>query len=54
MQDALNLGTEARMNRPAHASGNWDWRMPAEALHPDLAAALRTLVHIYGREPERA
>ncbi len=26
MQDVLGLGTEARMNMPGHALGNWSWR----------------------------
>ena len=26
LQDLLNLGTEARMNVPGSASGNWRWR----------------------------
>ena len=52
MQDTLGLGTWARMNRPSEASGNWAWRMRADALHPDLASALRELVQLYGRAPE--
>lgn len=27
MQDLLGLGTEARMNHPGTAKGNWEWRM---------------------------
>jgi 4-alpha-glucanotransferase len=27
MQDVLELGSEARMNTPSSASGNWGWRM---------------------------
>ncbi|HEX7665474.1 MAG TPA: 4-alpha-glucanotransferase, partial [Polyangiaceae bacterium] len=27
MQDVLGLGSEARMNRPGRADGNWAWRM---------------------------
>ena len=26
LQDLLNLGTEARMNVPGRAEGNWRWR----------------------------
>ena len=29
MQDLLSLGSEARMNTPSVASGNWSWRMTA-------------------------
>jgi len=28
LQDVLNLGTEARMNMPGRAEGNWCWRCP--------------------------
>jgi len=27
LQDVLGLGKEARMNRPATAKGNWEWRV---------------------------
>jgi 4-alpha-glucanotransferase len=27
VQDLLGLGSEARMNRPGTASGNWRWRL---------------------------
>jgi 4-alpha-glucanotransferase len=31
-QDLLELGTEARMNAPGHAGGNWSWRMTSAQL----------------------
>jgi 4-alpha-glucanotransferase len=34
LQDLLNLGTEARMNVPGRASGNWRWRCTEEMLSP--------------------
>ncbi len=41
-QDLLGLGSEARMNTPAVADGNWSWRAPegcwTEALAEQLAA----------------
>lgn len=43
MQDFLGLGTEARMNYPGTTSGNWQWRMGAEALDPSLADWLKEL-----------
>jgi 4-alpha-glucanotransferase len=43
MQDLLSLGSDARLNVPGTASGNWTWRMPASALRPDLAAHWRAL-----------
>jgi len=32
LQDLLNLGTEARMNVPGRAEGNWSWRSTGELL----------------------
>lgn len=49
MQDLLSLGSEARMNFPGQASGNWSWRMPANALSPELMARLRDTNFLYGR-----
>lgn len=49
LQDVLGLGSEARMNRPATASGNWRWRFEAGALTPERAARLRELAELYGR-----
>ncbi len=49
LQDALGLGSEARMNRPATLGGNWRWRVREEALAPALAARLARLAEIYGR-----
>ena len=40
-QDVLGLGSEARMNDPGRAGGNWRWRMEAGALTPALARRLR-------------
>ena len=48
-QDILGLGSEARMNHPARASGNWRWRMQAGALTPALARRLREATEEYGR-----
>jgi 4-alpha-glucanotransferase len=49
MQDILGLGAEARMNRPASLGGNWEWRMVADRLTPDLARKLREMTEMYGR-----
>lgn len=43
MQDLLNLGSEARMNTPAVATGNWSWRVTADQLAPSLASRLLEL-----------
>jgi len=49
MQDVLGLGSEARMNRPATAGGNWRWRYRPGALKPELAQRLRELAELYDR-----
>jgi 4-alpha-glucanotransferase len=49
MQDALGLGSEARMNRPARVENNWLWRMRAEQMTPALSARLLGLSRTYGR-----
>ena len=42
LQDVLNLGSEARMNRPGSPEGNWRWRVSGDdALRPDLRSAPR-------------
>jgi 4-alpha-glucanotransferase len=40
-QDVLGLGSEARMNRPGRAIGNWQWRLERGALTDALAERLR-------------
>jgi 4-alpha-glucanotransferase len=42
VQDLLNLGSEARMNRPGVATGNWGWRMLPGALTPEILERLGT------------
>ena len=51
MQDWLGLGSDARMNVPGRAEGNWGYRLAAEALSPELAARMRAFVETYGRGP---
>jgi 4-alpha-glucanotransferase len=41
IQDVLELGPEARMNRPGTLGGNWCWRLEPGQLQPELAARLR-------------
>jgi 4-alpha-glucanotransferase len=48
MQDVLGLGSEARMNTPSTASGNWRWRMTGRAQEED-ARRLRQMAELYGR-----
>jgi 4-alpha-glucanotransferase len=45
----LALGSEARLNTPGTASGNWSWRLGLGALTPDLSGHFRHLNGIYGR-----
>jgi len=50
MQDYLGLGSEARMNTPATLGGsNWQWRMKAGAVSPELAEKIGGLTRLYGR-----
>jgi 4-alpha-glucanotransferase len=49
MQDALGLDENARMNRPAVESGNWEWRMSEGQATSELAGRLARLTEIYGR-----
>ncbi|MGA7574718.1 MAG: 4-alpha-glucanotransferase [Terriglobales bacterium] len=52
LQDALGLGSDARMNVPSHAEGNWRWRFSAELLRPDLATKLAALAEVSDRLPQ--
>jgi 4-alpha-glucanotransferase len=49
MQDALGLGSEARMNLPSHAKDNWHWRFRPGQLTAELAGRLHELNNLYGR-----
>ncbi len=49
LQDVLGLGSEARMNLPGQATGNWTWRFTVGQLKPELAERLRGLTATYGR-----
>jgi 4-alpha-glucanotransferase len=48
-QDVLGLGSEARMNSPSRASGNWRWRLDRGALTAGLARRLRAATEEAGR-----
>jgi 4-alpha-glucanotransferase len=50
VQDVLELGSEARMNVPSAAQGNWSWRCPAELLTLDIAEKLAALVTVTDRD----
>lgn len=49
MQDYLNLGNEARINKPSTLGNNWGWRMDSDALDPMLAEEIANLTYVYGR-----
>ncbi len=49
MQDILGLGKKQRMNLPASAKGNWEWRVLKEQLSPELVRKLKTVTERYGR-----
>src|SRR5262249_26291580 len=51
LQDVLNLGTEARMNTPGVAAGNWSWRIPPGVLREEMFDRLMGLTYLYGRQP---
>lgn len=50
-QDLLGLGSEARMNTPGRAEGNWSWRLEPGQLDSRLAARLRREAAGAGRLP---
>jgi 4-alpha-glucanotransferase len=51
MQDALCLGSEARMNLPATVGNNWRWRLKKDQLIPQVSSRLHEMNRIYGRLP---
>ena len=53
MQDVLRMGSEARMNTPGVAAGQWGWRFSWEQLPDDRTGWLGELAGIYGRLPQR-
>src|SRR2546426_8913178 len=48
-QDVLNLGKDARMNRPGPAEGNWRWRYTEDMLSASALESLRDLTHASAR-----
>jgi 4-alpha-glucanotransferase len=49
LQDLLGLGSEARMNTPGQAGGNWSWRFSWEQPGDWAAPVLRDLTFVSGR-----
>ncbi|MFZ1905927.1 MAG: 4-alpha-glucanotransferase, partial [Steroidobacteraceae bacterium] len=48
-QDLLGLGSEARLNTPGTAAGNWSWKLPPGALAAELARRYARLNGCFGR-----
>jgi 4-alpha-glucanotransferase len=49
MQDFLELGGEARINRPGTVGGNWEWRLTKEQLKVAPVARIKEITRRYGR-----
>jgi 4-alpha-glucanotransferase len=49
-QDLFGLGSEARMNTPSVAAGNWSWRAPEGSWTAGLAARLAEVVEVTDRD----
>jgi 4-alpha-glucanotransferase len=49
VQDVLALGTEARMNVPGVAQGQWRWRLREGALTEAVARRLREMAELSDR-----
>ena len=49
LQDWLGLGTEARMNMPGRADGNWGWRYDESVLSDELSNRMREIASRTGR-----
>jgi len=54
LQDVLGLGTEARLNLPSTAKGNWEWRFASHMLTQEISERLRDLTITYERSPAQS
>jgi len=52
LQDLLGLGSEARMNTPGVAAGNWGWRFRPEQFQQGMIERLGEWTERYRRTPE--
>ncbi len=52
MQDWLCLGSEARMNVPSIAFGNWTWRLKGDELTEELFGKIADMTRLYFRNTE--
>lgn len=53
-QDLLGLDSQARMNIPGQAFGNWGWRFTWDMLQHDIASRTGMIVERYGRSNTKA
>ena len=51
MQDLLGLGTDARMNVPGTASGNWEFRALEGEFSAAIAERMASMCETYERIP---
>jgi 4-alpha-glucanotransferase len=51
LQDALGLGSDARMNVPSLEDGNWHWRFDSALLRADVAKKLAAIAEVSDRLP---
>ena len=51
VQDVLGLGSDARMNVPGVATGNWRWKLVPGQLDPGASRMLREMAWTTGRLP---
>ena len=49
LQDLFSLGSEARMNVPGLAAGNWQWRFRSEQFEPQIVEWMAGLTARYNR-----
>lgn len=54
IQDLLGLGSDARMNIPGTAEGNWTWRLDGDLLSSELAESYREECRTCGRMREHS
>jgi 4-alpha-glucanotransferase len=52
LQDAMKLGSVARMNVPSRSGGNWQWRFTKDMITEEIIGRLRELSRLYGRCPQ--
>jgi 4-alpha-glucanotransferase len=52
LQDLFGLGTEARMNVPSVAEGNWAWRYRSDLLSNEVRDRFAHLTRLFGRAPQ--